>query len=64
MFNFILQSTNIFRDEFFGELRIRKTPEMTSAFDAKEVSELAEKIEENLVDELKKLRARIEEKNE
>ena len=55
---------NIFRDEFFGELRIRKTPEMTSAFDAKEVSELAEKIEENLVDELKKLRARIEEKNE
>ena len=37
---------------------------MTSAFDAKEVSELAERIEENLVDELKKLRARIEEKNE
>ena len=26
--------------------------------------ELAEKIEENLIDELKKLRARIEEKNE
>lgn len=54
---------NIFRDEFFGELRFRKTPEMISDFDSKEVNELGEKIKTNLSLILKKMRTRIEVSN-
>ena len=54
---------NIFRDEFFGELRFKKTPEMISIFDSKEVMELEEKIKLNLSSTLKKMRSRIEGNN-
>lgn len=45
--NFIIYY-NIFRDEFFGELRIKRTPQMTAEFDAKTLSELEEKLKQNL----------------
>ena len=54
---------NIFRDEFFGELRFKKTPEMINIFDSKEVMELEEKIKLNLSSTLKKMRSRIEGNN-
>ncbi|BBB93327.1 MAG TPA: hypothetical protein PKA28_00155 [Methylomusa anaerophila] len=50
---------NIFRDEFFGEFRIRKTPLMTTAFDAKSLNELEMRLESNLVASLESLRNRL-----
>jgi len=46
---------NIFRDEFFGELRIRRTPHMTNLFDAKTIHELEGKIRVHLVEQLQKV---------
>jgi hypothetical protein len=46
---------NIYRDEFFGELRIKRTPHATVLFDAKTLDELEEKLTNNLVDVLKKM---------
>lgn len=50
---------NIFREWIFRWAENKKNSWNDKRFWAKEVSELAEKIEENLVDELKKLRGRI-----
>lgn len=50
---------NIYRDEYFGEIRLRRTPEMTFDFDSKSLTELEEKFEEYLVPTLKKLEERI-----
>lgn len=50
---------NIFRDEFFGEARIRRTPQMTACFDTSELNELAEKIEGNLADALQSIRNQL-----
>lgn len=50
---------NVFRDEFFAEIRIRRTPQMTSLFDAKNLPELAEKLDEKLPDILKEMRRQI-----
>lgn len=47
---------NIFRDEFFGEARIKRTPQMTACFDAGELSDLAEKLEQNLENFLRDIR--------
>ncbi|MPL81514.1 hypothetical protein SDC9_27439 [bioreactor metagenome] len=46
---------NIFRDEFFGEIKIRRTPLMTAEFDAKMLNELEEKITEKLVETLESI---------
>ena len=40
---------NIFRDEFFGEVRIRRTPQMSAVFDATTL----EKLQENVTAHLK-----------
>lgn len=57
--NFIIYY-NIFRDEFFGEARIRMIPEMNYVFDAKELDELEEKMELYFSNRLKEIRANLE----
>ena len=47
---------NIYGDEFSGERRIRNAPQVTYTFDAKTLSELEEKLAENLVTELREIR--------
>ncbi len=54
---------NIFRDEFFGESRIFDIPEVSYAFDATELDELAEKLSKKLFPHMDKLRERIEKRN-
>jgi len=39
---------NIFRDEFFGEARIRRTPNMSAVFDAKTLAQLQENLDAHL----------------
>lgn len=56
--NFIIYY-NVFRDEFFGEIHIRRTPQMTSVFDSKDLSELAVKLDEKLVGTLAEMRRQI-----
>ena len=55
--NFIIYY-NMFRDEFFGEARIRRIPEVTYAYDSSELDQLAAKIEEKLQNTLKDIRQR------
>lgn len=50
---------NIYRDEFFGEMRVNQTPRMISQFDAKELAELTAKLEEGLEPALAGLRREI-----
>ncbi|MBP2653745.1 MAG: hypothetical protein H6Q73_1314 [Firmicutes bacterium] len=50
---------NVYRDEFFGELRLRMTPMMTGLFDARELDELANKMDTNLISSLDSLRDMI-----
>jgi hypothetical protein len=50
---------NIFRDEFFGEVRVRRTPQMTACFDAAELSDLAEKLDQNMETFLKDIRTQL-----
>jgi hypothetical protein len=50
---------NVFRDEFFGEIRIRRTPQMISAFDTSDLSELAAKLDEKLAETLEQVREQI-----
>ncbi|SDF47944.1 hypothetical protein [Sporolituus thermophilus] len=50
---------NIYRDEFFGELRVRRTPQVVSAFDAKTLAELEENIKANLQITLQNLRKQL-----
>ena len=57
--NFIIYY-NVFRDEFFGEAKIRKIPEMNYAFDSHELIELEEKLDEHLLARLKEIRSRID----
>lgn len=47
---------NVFRDEFFGEARVNKIPEMNYTFDSTELSELEEKLDQYLVPRLKEIR--------
>lgn len=51
---------NIYRDEFFGEFRLRQTPQMTAMFDARELDDLAQKLETGLEPALNALRARLD----
>lgn len=56
--NFIIYY-NVFRDEFFGEAKINRIPEITYEFDSSELKDLRLKLEEKLENTLKQLRARI-----
>lgn len=47
---------NIFRDEFFAEMRINRTPHMIADFDAKTLDELQEKIDKKLIETLKSIK--------
>ena len=51
---------NIFRDEFFGESRVRNIPEVTYAFDSTELVELEEKLKNHMVAYLKEIRKKAE----
>ena len=57
--NFMI-NYNIFRDEFFGEARIRQIPDVSYAFDARELNELEQKLEQHLVPRLQEIRSRAE----
>ncbi|MDR3590267.1 MAG: hypothetical protein P4N41_11490 [Negativicutes bacterium] len=50
---------NIYRDEFFGEVRVNRTPRMINLFDTRELPELAEKLEAGLEPALTDLRREI-----
>lgn len=56
--NFII-FYNVFRDEFFGEAKIRNIPEMNYTFDSHELKELEEKLDEHLIPRLKELRTKL-----
>lgn len=51
---------NIFRDEFFGEIRLRRIPIMTSDFDSTTLTELETKLGEHLIHTLEDLRLKLE----
>ncbi len=54
---------NIYRDEFFGELRVLKMPKLITEFDAKEIGELTRKMKEHFVPMLEKVRKEIDASN-
>lgn len=47
---------NIFRDEFFGESRVKNLPIVTYDFDSKNIKELEEKLKKYMVNYLKDIR--------
>ena len=47
---------NIYTDEFSGESRIKNSPHVSYAFDAKTLDALEDKLKENLTDELREIR--------
>jgi hypothetical protein len=51
---------NIFRDEFFCEIRLRRTPIMTADFDAKTLVELEARLESNLLRTIENLDNRLQ----
>lgn len=51
---------NIFRDEFFCEIRLRRTPIMTADFDAKTLPELEERLNNKLIQTLDDLRLKLQ----
>ncbi|MDF2876143.1 MAG: hypothetical protein K0R22_2826 [Sporomusa sp.] len=51
---------NIFRDQFFSEIRLRRTPLMTSEFDAKTLPDLEERLKGNLNPTLEQLRLKLQ----
>jgi len=57
--NFIIYY-NIFRDEFFGEAKIRNIPDMTYAFDSHELKDLELLLDEHLLPRLHEIRCKIE----
>lgn len=50
---------NIFRDEFFSEIRLKRVPMMTTAFDAKTVPELEVRLNDNLIQTLENVRLKL-----
>lgn len=50
---------NIYRDEFFGELKIKRTPQMINCFDCRQLNDLEEKIKEHLEPTLQNMRSRV-----
>lgn len=57
----LIVNYNVYRDEFFGQLCFRHTPHMISTFDARELGELAGKLDLGLRQTLEELRERIRE---
>ncbi|VBB06287.1 Hypothetical protein LUCI_1511 [Lucifera butyrica] len=51
---------NIYRDEFFGEIRVRRTPEMVAVFDSRNLEELQEKLTHHLQPVLEQVRHKVE----
>lgn len=51
---------NMFRDEYFGEARIRNIPDVNYVFDSKELNELESKLHEHLVPRLREIRQRAQ----
>lgn len=51
---------NVYRDEFFGELRVAGSPELVGDFDAKTLAELEQKLDQRLSSVLAALRERLE----
>ena len=51
---------NIFRDQFFGEIRLRRSPVMTAEFDAKTLPELEGQLNTNLTLTLESLRLKLQ----
>ncbi len=47
---------NMFRDEFFGEIRLKKTPQMTSVFDSRTLEDLGAFLETHLSRVLESMR--------
>lgn len=56
--NFIIYY-NIFRDEFFGEVRLRRTPQMSAVFDAHTLDELQKNISIHLKEVLESMRNQL-----
>lgn len=52
-------SYNVYRDEFFGQIRLRQTPSMIGTFDTRDLGELAAILERELESALIDLRGRI-----
>ena len=52
---------NIFRDEFFGESRIRNIPVVTYSFDSGDLAELETKLEAHMLSYLQEIRRKAEE---
>jgi hypothetical protein len=52
-------SYNVYRDEFFGEVRYCRTPQMIGTFDARELGELAGRLDSCLRPTLEELRGRL-----
>lgn len=50
---------NIYRDEFFGEIRLRRTPQMTADFDSKTLDELEDKLQTCLKATLEDMRRQL-----
>lgn len=50
---------NIYRDEFFGEMNIRRTPHMAGGFDARTIKDLEANLTARLEDTLMGLRMRL-----
>ncbi|MPM86114.1 hypothetical protein SDC9_133197 [bioreactor metagenome] len=50
---------NIYRDEFFGEIRIKRTPQMAAVFESKSLPELEEKLELYLTSTLEEIRNQL-----
>jgi len=50
---------NVFRDDFYGEIHLRRLPQMSGLFDAKTLSELAEQLKSHLVPVLKEMRIQL-----
>ncbi|MBP2637615.1 MAG: hypothetical protein H6Q72_3522 [Firmicutes bacterium] len=50
---------NIFRDEFYSEIRLRRVPIMTTAFDAKTLPELEARLNDNLIQSIENVRLQL-----
>lgn len=51
---------NIFRDEFFSEIRLKRVPIMTTAFDAKTLPELEARLNANLIQSIESIRMQLD----
>ena len=50
---------NIFRDEFFGEIRLKRVPIMITAFDSRTLPDLETKLNDNLIPTLENVRLKL-----